>query len=500
MLLSLSDAAVPPTKSTSNFNRHPLALIVLVALADILIFDREPGLNLFLFANAITIALLLCARRRPPPLKIVGLLALSLVLSAPLLETTSWMGVAVSLLGITCVSLAATGLFPRPLVRLPGVMLGFLLDMPFRPFRGKSYGQLRHSRRPTPATLWPHLRGWIIPLSFAAGFLALFAMANPLIDKVLRSIDLTVLLQFLDIWRIGFWLIVAMFISLFLRPRLKRLRWRRREETAVAAKPESELFGHTALLRSLTVFNALFAVQTVLDLAYLWGGASLPDGMSHAEYAHRGAYPLMVTALLAAAFVLAAMRRGGPGDRSMLIRGLVHLWIAQNILLCFSSILRLDLYVAIYSLTELRVAAGIWMGLVAAGLFLILLRILLRRSNEWLVAFTLATLIVTLYATALADIPAFIARFNVAHSREVSGEGMPLDIYYIRTLGPPSIPPLDAFIAALPIEATERAAFAGKVRSELALAEWEAPTDWRSWTFRAARLDRYLYDHPTLAR
>ena len=47
--------------------------------------------------------------------------------------------------------------------------------------------------------------------------------------------------------------------------------------------------------RSLILFNALFALQTVLDLTYLWGGASLPDGMSHAEYAHRGAYPLIAT-------------------------------------------------------------------------------------------------------------------------------------------------------------------------------------------------------------
>ena len=49
-------------------------------------------------------------------------------------------------------------------------------------------------------------------------------------------------------------------------------------------------------------------MQTGLDLAYLWGGLALPDGMSHAEYAHRGAYPLVVTALLAAGFVLIAMR------------------------------------------------------------------------------------------------------------------------------------------------------------------------------------------------
>nr|WP_280526934.1 ATP-binding protein [Rhizobium ruizarguesonis] len=69
--------------------------------------------------------------------------------------------------------------------------------------------------------------------------------------------------------------------------------------------------GHASLLRSPLLFNALFAVQTLLDLVYLWGGADLPDHMSHAEYAHRGAYPLIATALLAAGFIL--VRDDGTG-------------------------------------------------------------------------------------------------------------------------------------------------------------------------------------------
>ena len=94
---------------------------------------------------------------------------------------------------------------------------------------------------------------------------------------------------------------------------------------------------------------------------------------------HRGAYPLIVTALLAAAFVLVAMRpgarRSAPADplaRSFSV-------VAQNVLLVISSILRLDLYVEIYSLTYWRVAAFIWMMLVAIGLLLIVARIALGR-------------------------------------------------------------------------------------------------------------------------
>ena len=65
---------------------------------------------------------------------------------------------------------------------------------------------------------------------------------------------------------------------------------------------QNDFFGVATILRSLILFNLLFAVQTVLDVAYLWGNATLPADISYASYAHRGAYPLILTALLAAGF------------------------------------------------------------------------------------------------------------------------------------------------------------------------------------------------------
>src|SRR6202012_4820594 len=108
--------------------------------------------------------------------------------------------------------------------------------------------------------------------------------------------------------------------------------------------------------RSVFLFNLLFAVQTLLDAIYLWGDAKLPGGISYADYAHRGAYPLIVTALLAAGFVLAAMRSAGPASKSAIIRPLVYLWTGQNLLLVISSMLRLYRYIEIYMLTGWRVA------------------------------------------------------------------------------------------------------------------------------------------------
>ena len=169
-------------------------------------------------------------------------------------------------------------------------------------------------------------------------------------------------------------------------------------------------------------------MQTGLDLAYLWGGLALPNGMSHAEYAHRGAYPLIVTALLAAGFVLIAMRPGGPAEKSRLIRPLVLAWIGQNILLVISSIFRLDLYIAAFSLTYLRLAAFIWMGLVATGLALMLIQIIRGKSNSWLFNANAISLALVLYGCCFLNAPWLVAYYNVEHCREVGGSGPNLDI------------------------------------------------------------------------
>jgi hypothetical protein len=262
-------------------------------------------------------------------------------------------------------------------------------------------------------------------------------------------------------------------------------------DTAVAAEPSDPdyLLGIQAVTRSLILFNALFALQTGLDLTYLWGGANLPGGMSHAEYAHRGAYPLIVTALLVAGFVLVAMRPGGPADNSRLIRPLVLLWIGQNILLVVSSIFRLDLYVAAFSLTYLRLAAFIWMVLVAAGLLLMLIQIVLRKPNSWLIAANAISLALVLYACCFINTPRLVASYNVEHSREISGTGPSLDLKYLGWLGAQAEPALRPHVKEMPELQS--------VIYECRYGDNPLPSgNWRAWSFRAWRLERYLANNP----
>jgi hypothetical protein len=333
---------------------------------------------------------------------------------------------------------------------------------------------------------------WLLPAVLGTVFVALFAAANPVIEQWVSLLNPKLILDYVSIPRVLFWIMMLALVWPFIH-----VRWRRRTivipAIADAAAPEplapiipAEFLGPSTILRSLILFNLLFAAQSVLDGIYLWGHVALPAGMSYAAYAHRGAYPLVATALLAAAFVLVAMRPGGPAEKSSVIRPLVYLWVGQNVLLVASSILRLDLYVDIYMLTYWRIAAFIWMGLVALGLILIVARIALDRSNRWLVGANLVALTIVLYSCSLMNFDAFIADYNVAHSREVSGTGAQIDIPYLGQLGPQALPAVEKMM---------------QIRADSSLVGWHDRlmsaqrldmASWRAWGLRSWRLQRML--------
>ena len=232
--------------------------------------------------------------------------------------------------------------------------------------------------------------------------------------------------------------------------------------------------------RALLLFNAVFAVQTLSDLAYLWGGVALPSGMSHAEYAHRGAYPLLATAILAAIFLVWATRPRGPAELSPLVARLVMAWVAQNLVLLASSVMRLDLYVDAYALTYWRVAAFVWMGLVAAGFVLVVARALTGRSLGWLVSANVAVLVATLYAVSFNDWADTIARHNLGN---INVSIRP-DLRYVERLGPAALPA---------IVAHRRATGPGAFDREVAQVEQYLrlrvePVAWRGSTRRKSRI------------
>jgi hypothetical protein len=480
---------------STRFPAAAAALAALVVAGDILLWTHEPGIGLFIFFGLLIAGILVLHPHKLGEGRTVVLFLVALLSIAPIVETTSLWALVTAQGGLTLLALGISGQLPR-FDDWGGAFARFGTLAPVR-LLGDALRLIGQGGRRTSGQFSRALAVWLVPLAFAAIFILLFSAANPVVELGLRTIRLDRLLELLDPMRMFVWAFVAAAAWPFLVPRLLAWTPALPMQGPVMPRAESLLFGHDAIRNSLVVFNAMFAVQTIMDLMFLWGGVRLPEGMTYAEYAHRGAYPLIVTAILAGAFVLAAMRRNGPGETSSLIRTLVYLWIAQNVWLVISSLLRLKLYVEEFHLSEMRVAAGVWMVLVGIGLVLIVLRIALGKSNKWLVMCNLAALSVTFWLAAVVDTRSVIAFYNVRHAQEVTGQGVPLDSYYMYNLGPAAIPALDEFLATARHATPQTLTAFSLTRNELASRLTSGrPSGWQEWTWRSERLQHYVQQHP----
>lgn len=331
-----------------------------------------------------------------------------------------------------------------------------------------------------------------MPVVMAIIFSSLFLIANPILEKWISQIQFPQFEQMVSFPRIAFSIFVLSLSWFFIRPRFK---FKFFDESA-RTRPINEnrpifnfFFNETAVFNSLFLFNAIFLVQNGMDIGFLWSGAHLPDGVTYAQYAHRGAYPLILTSLMAGGFVLFSLE-----NVSRKTKFLVYAWIVQNIFLVASSILRTMKYVEVYSLTQMRLAAMIWMGLVAIGLALIIIRIAFKRDSAFLINANALVLISVLSLCSFANFSALIAKFNVQHCYEISGQGNPLDIAYLRELGVDALP---SIIWARDKLLTNQKS--QNVSNELAKLAQDTDKqlranvgDWRAITFRQYRLSNQI--------
>jgi hypothetical protein len=468
-----------PVLSRPSFWLKLGLVAALVALADLFFVWHAPGATVGVFALAWLAALVVS---RPGLLKegrgrlaMIAAVGFAFVLiDRPGILAWSLFGtaMAVSVMSARVRTGAPAWNWAQRLVVLGVVSLaGPLLDL-IRLSRLK-----RRSGNRSPIALLGLL---IMPVLGGAIFLALFAAANPLISDFLDQLPRFAFSAEM-VGRAVVWSLVSVMVFSLLRPR-----WRSKLvtlPTRVTGRPSPALT--TSIAWSLVVFNAVFALQNGLDIAFLWSGAPLPGDMGLADYAHRGAYPLIVTALLAGLFVLVALQPGADTARRPLVRRLVVVWVAQNLVLVASSLLRTADYIESYALTRFRIAAMIWMALVAVGLVLICWRMLRDRSAHWLINANVVVALTVLAGISVVDLGAVAATWNVRHAREVGGRGVELDLGYLHSLGAPALIPL------VELEQTtdnpglrDRAA---AVRQQILATVRRGQGEWRGWTWRDHR-------------
>jgi hypothetical protein len=470
-----------PTRLPTFWIKLVLAVAV-VAAGDVLLFDADGlGMNLGLLLLGATLALAIANRAVWRHRLALLMLLAAFVFAGVQFERPSFVAAA-----LWSLSMAVAALAPRAssgddgwrwLQRLVAgglkALVGPVLDL---------REVLKVRARSRPLKLTAVLLAAILPVVGGVIFLELFATANPVIAQAIAHLSLPAF----EPARPVFWLMIGLPVWAVLRPRGLRRTFR-----TPGIEGDLNLPGVTAasITVSLAVFNLVFALQNGLDIAYLWSGAGLPTGVSFADYAHKGAYPLIATALLAGLFVLVFLRPGSATAAGPTVRWLVIAWVAQNVFLVASTALRTVDYIDAYSLTRMRIAALLWMGLVAIGLLLILWRVLRAKSSGWLINANLAAAGLVLALCSVLDLGALTAAWNVGHAREAGGKGVALDLCYMRTLHGAAVVSL-AELERQPVgdDLRDRAEV---VRGELLDEMLRKQAVWRGWRYRdARRLDR----------
>jgi hypothetical protein len=482
-LAATPPAAAPaeagPRNRRYSFVEKIVLAVLLVTVADWVFFFQRSGSTLGVYAALLLTVTLIAHPAILRSRSALGAAAAALLFATALFDDPSVLGAALFWAAATMAALLPRAGFDdgwRWTKRL-AVQFVLAVALPFRDWR-----RLRAARRRRgPIGLTRRLPVLWLPLAGSLLFLALFANANPLIGDAFARIDVLVVVGGFSFSRLAFWTALTMLVWSFLRPTRFRL------PPAAAGEVDFSLPGvsSASVTLSLLAFNIIFALQNGLDLAFLWSRAGLPEGITLAEYAHRGAYPLIATALLAALFVLVILRPGSPLAESPVIRRLVYLWIGQNVMLVASTILRTLDYVDAYSLTILRISAMLWMTLVAVGLVLICYRIWARKSGPWLINANLAAALLMLAGCSFVDLGAAAASWNVRHARDVGGRGVALDVCYLQRLGSSALLPL-VEIESRPLapQLRERVSWA----RNLAMDRLETQQrDWHGWTFRGHR-------------
>lgn len=400
------------------------ASAVVGLLGGVLLLDGTPGLGFALVALAgvgITVPAVLRRRR----ISDVLLLTWSaLLLAVVALRAAPWLVALCILAGLAVGGVAVAGARTSAGVLLAPLTtaVGFVRALPWLARGGRDLAG-RRGRGLARAVV-----SGGVALLLVVVFGALFAGADPVFARLIPRVDLNDLPA-----RVIVGTLVGLLAATVLHVALAPPRWS--AATLPGARPASLATWLVPVLALDAVVLAFLLVQvgTLID----GDAVTRATGLTYAEYARQGFGQLVVATALTLVVVGVAARYAPVGrPRGLLAaRASLGLLCLGTLGVVASALRRMDLYVAEFGLTQLRVLAT-W-GEVVMGVVLLLLVVAgLRWRGRWLPVAVVHVVAVAMLALALVNPDATIARHNLARSH---GE---LDQTYLGELSADAVPAL----------------------------------------------------------
>lgn len=178
----------------------------------------------------------------------------------------------------------------------------------------------------------------------------------------------------------------------------------------------------------LSVLGAVYVLFCAIQIIFLFGKASLPDGYTYASYARRGFFQLLFVCILNVLLILLTTE---VFQKNRALRILSVGFSACTLIMNVSATYRVLLYIQAYDMTYPRLIALTGLGVVyflLAGLL-----VWIFRSGFPFFRYMLIVLSLTLVFLNLLHPARFVASYNLKHSEE-------LDWDYLVDLGPEALP------------------------------------------------------------
>ena len=389
--------------------RELVAALALVAAADTVVRRSAglavggPGVALFvLFVAAVVVVAARARLRAPRALVIAGILvALALRCAYGSNEGV----LAISMLAVPALALAIRSRTASTADVVASVGATFVTTHTRLAAAFRGVRDILASRRETKAS--ERLAQVLVPLLLAGLFVAIFALANPLVgawlDRATRAFPIP------GVEDLVFWFVTLVGSVLLLRPALKRLPLAASAETTSGATD-----GQVALARNtLVALNAIFLLENLLDATYLWAG-SPPPGVSERAYAHEGAAWLTVAIALVTVVVGVLFRGALAHDpKAKATRALAFVWLAQGAVLALGTYRRLWIHIRTSGTSSVRILGIVGTTLVVVALVHVGYKLLRGRSFVWLLRRQLDAIALGLLAFALAPTHRLSAPVNL---------------------------------------------------------------------------------------
>ena len=257
-----------------------------------------------------------------------------------------------------------------------------------------------------------------------------------------------------------------------------------------AAGAESGLsLGIIPVATALSLVDLLFLVFVVVQLRYLFGGATLvvaAGGLTYAEYARRGFFELVTASALVLPLLTGAewLLRDERAEHQRTFRQLAIVLLLLLAVVMASALERMQLYVDAYGLSQIRLYSTAFM-VYLAGVSAWFGWTTLRGQPRRFAFGALVQGFAVLGGLHLVNPDALIVRTNLARPPAER----PFDGWYAASLSADAVPLL---LDALPrVDRSAQCAVAAGLLKQRARLERD---DWRSWNFARERARELLRD------